>query len=267
MSDEQSVELQEEEQLDSKSKDFQENNSGEKLSTTESIAAKYGWNPDGKKSAEEYIEFALEKFPKRGEALTLQNKKLESKDGELSEMKAMLSELASHMDKQKDLAYKQALKDIDSRKKQAIAEGDMRQVDELEAEEKSLKPLPKAIEDFKRRNAEWIDSPKYEHRQMYAWLMQEDQNLGRFNLDPAQHAEELEAGLHRQFPDYFGAPLSKMQAVDSDSGSGVAKTNKKTFTFDDLTETQKNVATYLDKSGIKKKSEYIKQLVENGDLK
>lgn len=259
-----------EEQLEeeNKGKDFREDES--EMSSTEKLATKYGWNPDGKKSAEEYIEFALEKFPKRGEALVIQNKKLESKDNELSEVKSMLNELSSHMEKQKQMAYQQAMKDMEKQRQAALAQGDVRRLDELEQEKQRLQPPPAAVQDFQKRHASWLNDSSYECRQMQKWLLAEDKELAGYNLGPDRHVEEIEKSLKKQFPNYFTPKdeYAKMSAVDSDNESGVSgKKSKKTFTFNDLNDVQKSMAKYLESRGQMKTTEYIKQLAEMGDLK
>lgn len=241
-----------------------------KLSSTEKLAVKHGWNPNGKKSAEDYIEFALEKFPKRGEALTIQNKKLEAKDGELSEMRQMLNELASHIDKQKQHAYQQAVADVDKQRQQALAAGDIAKVEKLEAHKAALKPSPAVVEEFERNHRDWLNSPDYEHRQMKKWVLEEDRELAQYKLTPEQHIKQLETNLKKQFPSYFGEEeVQKHSAVDSDDGSHVSKSGKvkKTYSLSDLNPVQQSMAAYLKKTGVMKETDYIKQLIENGDLK
>jgi len=102
------------------------------------LAKTYGWEPTGKKSAKEYIEFALEKFPKRGEALSNQSRKLEEKDSELHRMKVIVDQLALDMKSSKEAAYKQALADLNMQKREAIAAGDVAQVERIEADAANL---------------------------------------------------------------------------------------------------------------------------------
>jgi predicted nucleic acid-binding Zn-ribbon protein len=103
------------------------------VNAVDALASEYGWKPEGKKSAADYIKFALEKLPERGEALSAQSKTIEAKESELSMMKATLEELSGHMKKQKEVAYNEAMAAFKEQKRQAILNGDVDAVDALEA--------------------------------------------------------------------------------------------------------------------------------------
>lgn len=237
----------------------------------EAMALTYGWRPEGKKSAEDYIKYALDNFPERGEALSKQAKAIENKDNELDKMKSVLDELSSHMKKQKDIAYQQALADIQSQRKQAIALGDADLVDHLDRAKANLQQDPnrlKPVEDFRQRHGTWLNDTSFEAIEMQEWVLERDDYLAKKGLPPAEHMELLERHLQAKFPNYFNRG-GHVSAVDSMQNSNVAGSGgrKKNFTLNDLTKEQQEVAQYLDKSGHLKMADYIKQLVENGDLK
>lgn len=236
-----------------------EGNEEEKvLNPIEKIATDYGWKPEGKRTAEDFIKYALEKFPERGEALTAQNK-------ELFKMKAMLNELASHVNKQKELAYQ----DLVHKREQAELEGDTRTVEALKVQEQQMQPKPAAVQEFEYRHADWLNSPQYEHVKMKRWLLEEDRVLGQYNLSPEQHMQRLEEHLHKEFPEFFGAQIEAPIAAVESEGSNVVKSgsSKKRHTFSDLSDVQKSVAKYLKDSGTMTIEKYIDQLVKQGDLK
>lgn len=248
--------------------DFQES-----LNDIEKIASQYGWKPEGKRNAEEYIKFALEQFPERGEALSKQARTIESKDSELGKMKAVLDELSSHMQKQKDLAYQKAVNDLQQKRKQAIVNGDIARVEQIDKEQINLQNKSsdklKVVEDFKSRNREWMDGTSYDALEMQEWLLHRDNQLGSRKLDPVEHMRILEEHLHKKFPDYFGMSESKTNAIDGSAHNSnvVGRSGKKSFTVKDLTKEQRDVAEYLSAGGHLKISEYIQQLVDSGDLK
>lgn len=239
-------------------------------SPVQQLATEYGWKPDGKKSAEDYIKFALEKLPERGEALASQNKKLEAKDGELNKMRNMLEELTVHMKKQKDEAYKQALNEFKEQKRQAILEGNVDLVEQLESQgAPQQETIPECIKDFEERNASWLNGDSLEDLEMQDWVQRHGALLGRKQLPTDQHMDRLEKDLRKKFPTYFEKDESGMyDAVEGSFGSGVAKvSNKKVFTFKDLSSAQKEVAKYLKDAGHMTVDEYIQELVKYGDLK
>ncbi len=237
----------------------------------EQMALTYGWKPEGKKSAEEYIKYALDNFPERGEALSKQAKAIENKDNELDKMKSVLDELSSHMKKQKDVAYQQALADIQSQRKQAIALGDENLVNHLDQAKANLQQDPnrlKPVEEFRQRHGDWLNDTSFEAIEMQEWVLERDDYLAKKGLPPDQHMDLLEKHLYAKFPSYFNKD-GHTNAVDSMQNSNVAGSGgrKKNFTLNDLTNEQRDVAQYLEKSGHLKIADYIKQLVDNGDLK
>ncbi len=246
------------------------------LNEVEKLASEHGWKLDGKKSAEEYIKFALEKLPERGEALTAQNKKLEAKDNELFKMRAMLEEVTAHINKQKDQAYQQALKDLNDQRVHAIHNGDVDLVEEidkkrteLQSPEQDINNHP-AIKSFEERNTSWLTGDSYDELEMQDWVQRHGQLLGKKKLPVEEHMKRLEEDLHKKFSGYFSESESQdVQPVESTDNSRVAshRSGKKTFTYNDLSAAQKEVAKYLKDSGRMDIKDYITQLVEFGDLK
>lgn len=240
----------------------------------EQMASQYGWKPEGKRSAAEYIKYALEQFPERGEALSKQARSLEHKDDELSKMKNVLSELTSHMKKQKDVAYQQALMDLQQQRRTAISQGDVEKVEAIDMQQNNLQhnstTPPQAVEDFKSKYQDYLTGTSFEALEIQEWIFKRDQQLASSRLPPEQHMKELERHMLQKFPHYFEGRdnIGQPSAVDSLQNSNVAggRRKKTAFSFNDLTVEQKDVANYLEQCGHMKKADYIKQLVENGDL-
>lgn len=245
----------------------------QEMSEVQQLAASYGWKADGKKSADDYIKFALEKLPERGEALTAQNKTIEAKDSEIGKMKSMLDELTVHMKKQKDSAYEQAMNDFKAQKRQAIIEGNVELVEELEAKQLSTPQenvVDPSIVDFEARNDKWLSGDSFEELEMQDWVQRHGQLLGKKKLPTHEHMARLEQDLHKKYPSYFEADESKsFSPVEGAGNSGVAgkSSANKIFTYKNLSDTQKQMAKYLNDSGHMKIEDYIKELVSFGDLK
>jgi len=228
-------------------------------SPIEEMALKYKWNPEGEKSAEEFIALALEQFPEKSQ--------------KIKRMQRTLDDLVEHNKRQEQAAYERALKDINAQHEKALQMGDHVAAKALEQEAENLKPaeqIPPEFEDFLERHSEWFNSPKYEHRQMKKWFLAEDQVLTGFNLSHEQHVKELEEGLIKQFPDYFNKTpeIKQVSPVESGYGSNVAgKKGKRSFGVSDLNDEQRRIANEFAFSGVMTKEEYIKQLVQSGVLK
>lgn len=238
----------------------------------ERMALQYGWKPEGKRSAEEYIKYALDQFPERGEALSKQAKKIEDKDSELSKMKVVLNELASHVKKQKQLEEQQSLEDLRYRKRQAIELGDVNLVEQLDQEQIRLN-VPEPVKAFKERNIEWLEGTSFEALEMQAFARQRDNELAPRGMSPDEHMKVLEEHIRKKFPAYFNdgyekEHINKSDAVDSLHNSNVVNASKpkRNFSIRDLTKEQQEVASYLEREGHMKTADYIKQLIDNGDL-
>lgn len=238
----------------------------------EKMALQYGWKPEGKRSAEEYIKYALDQFPERGEALSKQAKKIEDKDSELGKMKVILNELASHVKKQKDLEEQHSKNYLQQQRRQAIELGDVNLVERID-QEQARSNIPHAVQEFKQRNFEWLEGTSFEALEMQAFARQRDNELALRKMPPDEHMKVLEEHIKKKFPAYFNdgyekEHINKSDAVDSLHNSNVVNANKpkRAYSIKDLTKEQQEVARYLEREGHMKMADYVKQLVENGDL-
>lgn len=255
----------------------------------EDLAGKYGWDPNGKKGAEEYIKFALDKFPERGEALSMQNKKLEAKDTELHEMKVTLDQLASDFKNQKEMAYQQALEDLKHQKRQAVSRGDTETFDKLEAYQMNLetskqqelidknqhqvdngqRQVDDALKQFNEKN-KWFVGTTFDEIDMQAYAKQIDNVISVRRLPIDEHLRFVEEAVQKKFPGYFREveemEPSAVESVQHEENAPV-RSRRKVFTINDLTEAQRLAAKYLSDRKQMTVDEYIKRLVDYGDLK
>ncbi len=236
----------------------------EPTSAIETLAASYGWKAEGKKSAEDYVKFALEQLPERGEALKEQS-------AEIKELRTIANSLASHVEKQKQLAYNQAVEDLKNQKREAIENGDVNRYEQLEQLEKN-EEVNKVVGSFREKHQEWINGTGDTELEMQAYMLSMDKTLGTKGLPVDQHMALLEDKLLRKFSSYFDKEeySNKPSAVDSLQSSNVAgkvRSGKKHFSINDLNDEQKSVAKFLDRQGTLKIADYIKQLADAGDLK
>lgn len=224
----------------------------------EQLAAQYGWVPTGERSAEEFVKYALEQHPARGK--------------ELKQLHRTIEELKVHMQGQEKKAYERAMRDLQTRRQQAIAQGDVDMVNALDQEKEQLAPPPSdlphpAIVDFTERYAKYLNGVSYEEMQVADFIQKRDRELARFNLAPDEHMQKLEDHVIKQFPEYFGQSKNA-PSVESGYGDGVSNVKtKKKFSFADLNPEQKQCARDFERMGVMKIDEYISDLVKSGDLK
>lgn len=251
------------------------------LNEIEKLATSYGWRANGQKSAADYVKFALEKLPES-------NKRLEAKDNELFKLKALLEENISHMSKQKEVAYAQALKDITAQRNEAIRAGNVDLVDELDKKHQEIKSNvaqqqspnsndvynQPAVKEFEERNADWLRDTSMESLEMQDWMERHAERLGKLNLPVDEHMRRLDEDVRKKFSVYFDSveSLSNDRATNSvesgaESSTTASKGGQKNFTINDLSSVQKEMARYLKDTGVMDTKTYIAQLVEFGDLK
>ena len=226
-------------------------------SSVEGLAAQYGWNDKGEKSAEEYIRVAMEKFPD-------QSKKIKQLFRTVDEMKV-------HMDKVNKSAYERAKNELEAERALAIEEGDSERVEELNQAREELKEpvvLHPAVVEFKDKHADWIEGTSYEDVQMQEWLFKRDNLIGGKNLPPEEHMKLLEDHLVKEFPDKFQkSSVASPVASGSDNVVQSKGTRKGKPTFNDLSSEQKRVARDFERMDVMSVDNYIQDLIKNGELK
>lgn len=236
-----------------------------KESSIETLAAQYGWSPDGEKSAEEFIKVAMDKFPD-------QSKKIKQLFRTVEEMK-------THMSKAEKAAYERAKTELDAQRRQAIQQGDVDLVEELDRAREALpaqmeEPLHPAIADFEERHKSWLEGTSYEEMKMQQWIQDHGAILGKKRLPVDEHMAVLEDHLKKEFPNYFKADdadddedvVAPVAAARESSTAKPASKNKK-YSFNDLSAAQKQIARDFEAVGFMKIDDYIKNLIAHGELK
>lgn len=233
----------------------------------EDLAAQYGWQSDGEKSAEEFVKVALDKFPD-------QSKKIK-------QLFRTVEELKEHMTKAETRAYEKARLELDAQRKQAIYDGDVERVEALDKAREDLKPasieaptqqLHPAIADFEERNGSWLNGTSYEELKMQQWVEAHGAILGRKKLPVDEHMALLEDHVRKEFSNYFDNKEDKQIASPVSSSrenvtSTATRSKGKAPTFNDLNAEQKQIARDFEKMGVMTIENYIKDLVKHGELK
>ena len=225
----------------------------------EDEAKSMGWKPDGPKSAAEFVRTAP-----LYDALSKNNKKIK-------ELEASLHDLKELSLKQQEVGYRKALKDLETKRREAISLGDADLVDQLEAEiqvvkkeEKPPEELPE-VQQFKEKHSSWIKGNTQRDIDIKTYVTQRDIELGALNLTPAEHLHILDEDLKYKFG--VGAPKEKAEpprAVETDRSPVNVHTRKKGF--NDLNTTQKEICRRFTKQGLMSTEEYINSLTDLGEL-
>lgn len=231
------------------------------LSEFETEQAAKGWDPAGEKSAEEWHR-----------AAPLYNE-LKERGKEIKQLRRTVDELKVHMKKQDQIAYDRALAELTTQRTQAIRSGDVDLVDKIDSakqsldqQSSSLPDIPEAVIEFKEKYGEILEGASYEHMQMAEFIRKRDSELYKKHLDPAAHMKMLEEHMLKEFPEYFGH--SPRNAVETGYEDNVSRPNsRKKAVFNDLNSTQKQIARDFERMGVMKTDEYIKQLLEAGEIK
>lgn len=255
-----------------------------KDNTYDDLALKHGWNPDGKKSSKEYIEYAVANFSTKIAALDTQNKVIVDKDRKVAELEVVLNQLTSDMEKQKQLAYDQAVNDLKNQRKEAIKNGDVDLVERIDdaqvkieenkqEQQQSYDQLKQnayndvLIANFRKNNANWIDGNSEDELDMQVYARQLENAMSAKGIGLEEQLSKLENAVKKKYSDYF-AEVSKYSAVEGGgSNETTVSKSKKEFTFNDLNAEQKTAAKYLADKKVTTIETYIKRLVEQGDLK
>ena len=233
----------------------------EAVLSIEEQAKATGWKPEGEKTAGEWM---------RTESLY---KGLEARGKEIKELKQTLNEVKQHLTKQEQLGYQKALKDLEAQRIAAIESGDVSSVESLDKDIKvatdSLKPesnIHPVAQEFLNKYQDLMQDPSYKATKMRDFISKRDEELTKYNLTPEKHMSVIEQDLKSEFSDYFKseAPKQAKHVVESDATPVTAKKAK--YKYSDLSPEQQKCYTLFEKRGIMKGSDYIKQLVDLGDL-
>ena len=240
----------------------------EQFSEIEVEAMKKRWKPDGPKSADEFLraEPLYEEIKKRGK--------------EIKTLRSQVDELMKHVSNLKKAGYEEKLDMIKHERANAIARSDIDSVDYLDEQLYAVKAelqqvqqqqtpeLHPAAQAFVQKYNDLIQDKSEEASEIKAFIDFKDKQLGAKGLDPVDHMKTLEQQLLKRYPERFKSEerAAPVYAVESDSAP-VGSRKRSKYSFSDLSPDQKNIYKHMEKRGVMSGADYIKQLVEIGELK
>lgn len=241
--------------------------------TIEEQAKSQGWSPKGEKSAQEWVN------------TTSLYDGLKSKGKEIKELRKTLNDVKAHMEKQQQRGYEKALEDLISQKNEAILEGNIDKVTELDKEiavtEKDTHLVDAKsealVQNFYNENTRWITDPSMNAQEIRDFALKRDNQLAAFNLAPQEHLDLLTDDLHKKFNSYFNSTVTasseELMQTDEVVVPIVESTSKEVNTvvkskmgFNDLNDEQKKCCARFVTRNVMTQDEYIKSLKDIGEL-
>jgi len=247
--------------------EFQQSDNNEQeqqLTDFEKEQQALGWRPDGEKTAKEWASA----YPVY--------KALSERNEQVKHLRRTVDELKAFMDQQKEVAYRQALEQIEQERANAIRQGDFEGVNNAERQRAELKPvnvnnLPAPVAEFQQKHLQWLTGTDFQEMEMAEFAKKRDNELMTRGLPVEQHMELLEKHVMAKFPSYFNKnttdDIPDTQAVEGNTGLGIARGSKKKYTFHDLNQEQKMVAKDFERQKVMTVDKYIAALVSAGELK
>jgi regulator of replication initiation timing len=267
-----------------------ENENQSDLSPEEVKAMDKGWVPQDEWEGEPDQWRPAKEFLDRGELMdriSSQSRQLDNYNKEIKELQVSMKALAEHNKKVAKLEYDKAMKDLKSKKAEALSYGDHDTVVDIDEQIDDLKTSKREIE-TQEDSAPNTDNMGAAHPSIVAWM---EENTW-YNTNPVMrgaadaladayvaqnpHIKDnpdavlsyVNSAMRKEFPDRFGAPKRKPSgtADTSTSGSASSKGGKKKFTSKDLSQEQRTVAKRFAATGVMTEQEYVDQLVELGEV-
>lgn len=259
------------ETVDQPQKEDQEVTKSEEVkehSDVEKQALEMGWNPEGSKSAEEWVKNAplFEKLHKQSNKI----KNLEKK----------FNEAIKHIGSLRKAGYQNEYDKLKQARDDAIVMSDVESVNKfddklydlkakMDAEVKetsSSEATPEAQEFVDKYSTLFQDdSPQAVKIQNY--VRAQDMAIAALEYEPKDHIKELEDRMLEKFPSYFGVKAEKAEKkervvpiVESDATPTRPAKKDSTITFNDLTRVQKEICRALEADGVLTREQYLEQV-------
>lgn len=238
-------------------------------------ALKAGYDPEYKGANRK----SPEQFVKDGSFF----KKIEAQNKKIEELTSAVKQSLDHNSKLEKAAYAKALKDLESKKEDAILNGDLIKVRAIDVEQKAvhermssvpapLKPeLSQDLLDFQERNKEWFNKNSEENIEMLEAADFIDRRIGAQlaakgqRISQAEHLKLVEDKIRKLYSHRFENVEQKKASLTSRSTTSDHTTSKGLASR--LTDQQRNLVRIARSTGSKMTEEtYAKQLQLTGSL-
>jgi hypothetical protein len=258
-------------------KDVQDENNDEgggepQLSEVEQLAQKIGWNPNHEGddrnfvSAEDYILRSKEIQSTQ----TKQNKGLKKKVDDLTKGLNLLQQHNDTVYKVQVKALKSRVAELESRRKDAVEDGDNAAVSAIDTQIKEIREIPEELPVEKIESGpsdefvEWLEHNDWyrtdEGMKVYADKIGED--FAKRGLPEAKVFELVTKEVKKVFSENFEQkkPTPKVPPVESGGQRGTGRTVKSKYSYSDLSREQKDACDLFVSQGAMTREQYIKDL-------
>jgi len=230
-------------------------------------AKERGWKPleeyDGDPS--EWID--AKEFVKRAPLYD----RLKNQGKKLKEQEKALHDMAGHIDKVAESSYRRAINDLQREKREAVSVADSDRVEAIDREIAQIHSEipPKMTGGVHPAVASWVGSPENkwfnENPDMATFAISYQESLFKRNpqMDMEESLNEVGKAVKKAFPDKFSNPARQGASI-VETGRTVPTGTKKVFSFKDLNDEQRSIASRFERMGIMSRDEYVKSLADNG---
>jgi len=251
--------------------------------TIESLASEMGWKPkdDFQGHEDDYVDAAT--YIRRSKDIQDSLRQhLKDNKKKMSALEKGLEDLRTHNERVFKVQIERQKEEIESlkaKRREAIEEGDIEAVDEIEKKITRLN-----TEDEKTEPEQKVDPEEYQA--FTSWLKENDwyklEGVTDGNPDLTEYADKLaalpdyqimsypqrlkkiSAKVQEMFPEEFQSKAKKPANTAVEAPS--MKTSKKKYSARDLNDDQKQIMRNFVRNGIMSEQEYINDLVKIGEL-
>ena len=241
------------------------------FTSIEQEAMASGWRPKEEFEGDPDRFIDAGEFIRRGELFS----KIDHQNKELKQLRLAMDQFKAHHSQVEQKAYERAVADLKKQRKEALAEGDVDQYDQLDNAIENLKEqravavqqeIAQAQQQQVQPNAEftaWVNkNPWYTNDAIMAGAADRfGTQLAREGIPPLEVLKRVEAKIKEEFPHKFSNPnRNKPSAVDAPSTRGTG-----TKTKYQPSEMEKRVGQNLVRSGaFAKVEDYYAELEKMG---
>lgn len=255
------------------------------LSPAETKAREAGWVPVEEWRGDEADWVDYKDFNLRGEFMKRINDQsgiINHLQNKVSDRDKAIADMAAFQNQISEREYKKALKDLQSQKAELLEADDFNgvvEIDEEISELKNNKPAPTTIEDIEAQEGidgvpqeivDWLGKPEQSWYHTNAMLRGAAEGISgellaeNPNITPTEMIRKVDAKLRKDLPEHF----KSVAPVDTggEFNGNPQKRGGSLPGWNSLTDEQKAVANRFERVGAMTKKEYIKSLVELGEI-
>lgn len=225
----------------------------------EERAREHGWLPKEEYDGDPVKWVDAGEFIRRGELFD----KIESQSKELRAVRAALEDLKKHNGRVEEHAYQRALKELKAAKKEAMIDGDIdrvfqieEQVETLQAERQKVDETPPPQQpEYNPEFVQWVNKNSWYERDPELREFADAYGQTLKGQVPSVALAKVSERVRKAFPEKF--KNSKAEASPSVEGASSRKSNADAFV---LTSEERQVMQRFVASGVMSEKEYIDQL-------